>query len=188
MQETQEMWVRSLGQEDPLEEGMSLQYSCLENPTDWGAWRGTVHGVPKSWTRLKWMSTHVHWPRSPVWIYCKMEKRSRWGLTPEWAGLVTEAWKWGQGARLPRPKWWSSFGGRKRTKISIFLTTEATPLAFLSTITPLLSWFYPLPLHIHFPRTSEKEFHFLAVETCFWAWLLEAQNYIVKVVWALKRK
>ena len=29
-----------------------LQYSCLENPTDRGAWRATVHGVAKSWTRL----------------------------------------------------------------------------------------------------------------------------------------
>ena len=32
--------------------GSSLQYSCLENPRDRGAWRGTVHGVAKSWTRL----------------------------------------------------------------------------------------------------------------------------------------
>ena len=30
-----------------------LQYSCLENPTDRGAWQATVHGVTKSWTRLK---------------------------------------------------------------------------------------------------------------------------------------
>ena len=30
-----------------------LQYSCLENPMDRGAWRATVHGVTKSWTRLK---------------------------------------------------------------------------------------------------------------------------------------
>ena len=27
-------------------------YSCLENPTDRGAWRATVHGVTESWTRL----------------------------------------------------------------------------------------------------------------------------------------
>ena len=31
----------------------SLLYSCLENPMDRGAWRATVHGVTKSWTRLK---------------------------------------------------------------------------------------------------------------------------------------
>ena len=36
-----------------------LQYSCLENPTDRGAWRATVHGVAKSWTRLKWLSLHA---------------------------------------------------------------------------------------------------------------------------------
>ena len=29
-----------------------LQYSCLENPMDGGAWWATVHGVSKSWTRL----------------------------------------------------------------------------------------------------------------------------------------
>ena len=33
--------------------GNPLQYSCLENPMDRGAWRATVHGVTKSWTRQK---------------------------------------------------------------------------------------------------------------------------------------
>ena len=32
--------------------GNSLQYSCLENSMDRGAWRATVHGVSKSPTRL----------------------------------------------------------------------------------------------------------------------------------------
>ena len=53
------MWVQSLGQEDPLEEGMAshaLQYSCLENTMDRGAWRAT-QGVAKSRTRLKQLST-----------------------------------------------------------------------------------------------------------------------------------
>ena len=30
----------------------TLQYSCLENPMDRGAWRATVHGVAKSQTQL----------------------------------------------------------------------------------------------------------------------------------------
>ena len=30
--------------------GSPLQYSCLENPTDRGAWQATVHGVTKSQT------------------------------------------------------------------------------------------------------------------------------------------
>ena len=32
--------------------GTPLQYSCLENPMDAGAWQAAVHGVAKSWTRL----------------------------------------------------------------------------------------------------------------------------------------
>ena len=36
-----------------------LQYSCLENPTNRGAWRATVHGVAKSWTRLRQLSMYT---------------------------------------------------------------------------------------------------------------------------------
>ena len=32
--------------------GYLLQYPCLENPMDRGAWQITVHGVAKNWTRL----------------------------------------------------------------------------------------------------------------------------------------
>ena len=54
MHEMKEMRVRSLGQEDLLEEEMAtpLQYSCLENPMDRGAWRATAHGVSKNGMRL----------------------------------------------------------------------------------------------------------------------------------------
>ena len=33
--------------------GNLLQYSCLENPIDRGAWRATVHEVAKSQTQLR---------------------------------------------------------------------------------------------------------------------------------------
>ena len=39
--------------------GNPPQYSCLENPMDRGAWPATVHGVTKSRTRLKQLSTHT---------------------------------------------------------------------------------------------------------------------------------
>ena len=42
------VWGRSPGEGN----GNPLQHSCLENPTDWGAWQATVHGVAKSQTRL----------------------------------------------------------------------------------------------------------------------------------------
>ena len=32
--------------------GTPLQYSCLENPMGWGAWKAAVYGVAKSRTRL----------------------------------------------------------------------------------------------------------------------------------------
>ena len=56
MQETQ---VQSLGLEDPLEKenGNPLQYSCMENPMDRGAWRKTVHGVTKELDTAEQLST-----------------------------------------------------------------------------------------------------------------------------------
>ena len=39
--------------------GNPLQYSCLDNLMDRGAWQATVHGVAKSQTRLKWLSMHT---------------------------------------------------------------------------------------------------------------------------------
>ena len=50
----QETWVRSLGSGISSGEGNGnpLQYFCLENPMDRGAWWATVHGVAKSQTRL----------------------------------------------------------------------------------------------------------------------------------------
>ena len=60
MQEPQEMQVRPLGQEDPLDEGVATHssVSCLENPMDRGAWRAVVHRVAESDT-LKQLSTHA---------------------------------------------------------------------------------------------------------------------------------
>ena len=39
--------------------GNLLQYSCLENPMDGGAWQATVHGVAKSWAQLKLLRMHA---------------------------------------------------------------------------------------------------------------------------------
>ena len=40
--------------------GNPLQYSCLENSMNRGAWWTTVHMVIKSWTQLKQQHTHTH--------------------------------------------------------------------------------------------------------------------------------
>ena len=78
--------------------GTPLQYSCLENRTDGGAWWAAVHGVTKSWTRLsdftftfhfhalerKWQPTPVFWPgesqgRGTWWasVYGVSQSRTR---------------------------------------------------------------------------------------------------------------
>ena len=47
--------------------GTPLQYSCLENPMDGGAWWAAVHGVVKSRTRLSnftFTFTFMHWRRN----------------------------------------------------------------------------------------------------------------------------
>ena len=39
--------------------GYPLQYSCLENPRDRGAWWATVHRVVKGQTQVKQLCTHI---------------------------------------------------------------------------------------------------------------------------------
>ena len=50
------MKVWSLGWEDALEEGMAIQYSCLENPIDspWGCKRAGQHLVTKQQEHVIW--------------------------------------------------------------------------------------------------------------------------------------
>ena len=43
--------------------GNPLQYSCLENPRDRGAWWAAVHGVTQSWTHLKQLSSTSSYSR-----------------------------------------------------------------------------------------------------------------------------
>ena len=53
-------WIRKIPR---IGNGNLLQYSCLENPMDRGAWQVAAHGVTKSWTRL---STYAHCFKSAV--------------------------------------------------------------------------------------------------------------------------
>ena len=44
--------IPGLGRSPGEGNGSPLQYSCLENSMDRGAWQATVHGAAKSWTQL----------------------------------------------------------------------------------------------------------------------------------------
>ena len=56
-----ETWVRFLGWEDPLEEGMATHSNILawRIPMDRGARQAKVHGITKSQTQLSDLSTHT---------------------------------------------------------------------------------------------------------------------------------
>ena len=51
--------IPGLGRSSGGGRGNTLQYSCLENPMDRGAWQAMVHGIAKSWTQLKQLSMHA---------------------------------------------------------------------------------------------------------------------------------
>ena len=53
------MRVQPLGQEDPLEKGMATNSSILAWRIPWTEEPGVLHGVTKSWTRLKRLSMHT---------------------------------------------------------------------------------------------------------------------------------
>ena len=61
MQKVQDTQVRSLGQEDPLQEEIATHSSILawKIPMDRGAWWATVHGIAKGQIRLH-DSAHTH--------------------------------------------------------------------------------------------------------------------------------
>ena len=51
--------IPGLGRSSGEGNGSPLQYSCLENPMDRGAWQATVHRVAQIWRQLKQLSMHA---------------------------------------------------------------------------------------------------------------------------------
>ena len=63
--------------------GTPLQYSCLENPMDGGAWQAAVHGVTRSRTRLSdFTFTFTLWRRKwqPTPVFLPGESQGWWSL------------------------------------------------------------------------------------------------------------
>ena len=52
--------ILGLGRSPRRGHGIPLQYSCLENPMDRGAWWTTSHNITKSWTQLKQFRIHTY--------------------------------------------------------------------------------------------------------------------------------
>ena len=71
-------------------DGTPLQYSCLENPMDGGAWLAAVHGVEKSRTRLSDFPFTFH--------FHALEKE--WKPTPVFLPRESQGWRSLVGCRL----------------------------------------------------------------------------------------
>ena len=52
--------ILELGRSPGRGDGNLLQYYCLEDPMDRGAWHATVYRVAKSWTQLEQHGTHIY--------------------------------------------------------------------------------------------------------------------------------
>ena len=84
--------------------GNPLQYSCLENPVDRGAWWAAVHGVAQHRTQMKWLSMHAcigEWNGNPLQYSCLENPRDGgtwWGssmgshrVQHDWSDLAAAA-------------------------------------------------------------------------------------------------
>ena len=79
--------------------GNPLQYSCLENLMDKGAWQDTVHGVTKNWTRLKWLRTACikyswWWTGKPGMLQSMGLQRVRYDWETELNWISKDQFKW----------------------------------------------------------------------------------------------
>ena len=78
-----------------------LQYSCLENPMDWGAWWAAIYGVAQSQTRLTWLSSSsssqgYDFSSGHVWMW-ELDCEESWMLK-NWC---FELWCWRRLLRVP---------------------------------------------------------------------------------------
>ena len=66
--------IPGLGRSHGEGNGNPLQYSCLENPMDGGAWWAAVHGVAKCWTQLSDFTFTFHFILFPKGKFLKVGK------------------------------------------------------------------------------------------------------------------
>ena len=75
--------------------GNPLQFSCLENPRDGGAWWAAVYGVTQSRTRLKWLSSSGGSKDFPGGPLVKTPSSSAGAQVPSMVGKLRSHMPWG---------------------------------------------------------------------------------------------
>ena len=106
--------IPGLGRSPGEGNGYPLQYSCLENPMDRGAWWATVHGITQSWTWLSdWHCIYVHKDRQ---FFVSWGERIRLTLLvflPFFLGFTTERGENPSEQKtrtvIPSPSWLTDF-------------------------------------------------------------------------------
>ena len=149
--------------------GNPLQYSCLENPVDGGAWWAAVHRVTQSRTQLKRISMHawVHWRRKwqPTLVFLPGEsqgQRSLGGLPSmglhrvghDWSDLAAGAAAAFPGCRVNISQW-------KKWLKCIFCSGQGTHFAgqVIQTVvkTSWASWRLSLFTNVLYCQTKTTE-------------------------------
>ena len=103
-------WIPGWGRSPGGGHGNPLQYSCLENPMDRGAWWATIHRVANSGARLPWLSMHTwliifhgkcHKKRNQRIILKKIFLLEIWWIVAIWVGV--------QITSIRRQRGWSDY-------------------------------------------------------------------------------
>ena len=118
--------IPGLGRSSGEGNGNPLQYSCLKNPMDRGAWQATAHGVTKSQTRLS--DWHTHGPDSHSIQMC-FDPTQDVHLQLCWQCIFLNSWFFVFFFFLPGHTLKTSLYLLKPTTILIFIKTLRTPLA-----------------------------------------------------------
>ena len=135
---------------------LPLQYSCLENPMDGGAWKAAVHGVAEGWTRLHF---HFHFSRSciegngnPLQCSC-LENPRDWGAL--WAAVYGVAQSW------TRLKWLSPSSNSKYTNRN---ATAGHTVCVILTFNWPFQFVFPC-YQLHFNQNTLSELSFSSIFT-----------------------